>query len=310
MNEFELIRLLTRNLPGNDTVVAGPGDDCAVLDLGVPGQLVLFKTDAVVEGVHFTRAAAPARIGHKALARALSDIAAMAGTPTAAVITLGLPPGFDPAFVTGLYDGINALAARHGVAVVGGETTTSPDRIFLSVAVLGTVPRERCIGRTGARAGDALFVTGELGGSIEGHHLDFEPRLAEARWLAGQVRIHAMIDLSDGLAGDLRHLIEPGGLGAELLRDAIPVSRAARLRAKAGDAAKPAVLAALTDGEDFELLLAVASAEAVPLLDAWKQAFPGVRLSCIGRVTAQPGLRLRDRDRVLPFTGHGYVHFS
>lgn len=310
MNEFELIRLLTRNLPGNDAVVTGPGDDCAVLDLGVPGRLVLFKTDAVVEGVHFTREAAPARIGHKALARALSDIAAMAGQPTAAVVTLGLPPGFDPAWVTGLYDGLNALAARHGVAVVGGETTTSPERIFLSVALLGTVPRERCIGRTGARPGDALFVTGELGGSIEGRHLDFEPRLAEARWLAGQVPIHAMIDLSDGLAGDLRHLVEPGGFGAELLRDAIPVSRAARLRATAGDAAKPAVLAALTDGEDFELLLAVASKDAVPLLDAWKRQFPDVRLSCIGRVTPQPGLRLRDRDRLLPFTGHGYVHFS
>jgi thiamine-monophosphate kinase len=310
VNEFELIRLLTRSLPANDTVVTGPGDDCAVLDLGIPGRLVLFKTDAVVEGVHFTREAAPARIGHKALARALSDIAAMAGEPTAAVITLGLPRAFDPAWVTALYEGINALAARHGVAVVGGETTTSPDRVFLSVAVLGTVPRERCIGRTGAQAGDALFVTGELGGSIEGRHLDFEPRLAEARWLAGQVPIHAMIDLSDGLAGDLRHLLEPGGLGAELLAEAIPVSRAARLRAKAGDAAKPAVLAALTDGEDFELLLAVASRDAVPLLDAWKRQFPEVRLSCIGRITAQPGLRLRDRDRVLPFTGHGYVHFS
>jgi thiamine-monophosphate kinase len=234
----------------------------------------------------------------------------MAGEPTAAVITLGLPRAFDPAWVTALYEGINALAACHGVAVVGGETTTSPDRVFLSVAVLGTVPRERCIGRTGARAGDALFVTGELGGSIEGRHLDFEPRLAEARWLAGEVPIHAMIDLSDGLAGDLPHLLEPGGLGAELLAEAIPVSRAARLRAKAGDAAKPAVLAALTDGEDFELLLAVASRDAVPLLDAWKRQFPEVRLSCIGRITAQPGLRLRDRDRVLPFTGHGYVHFS
>src|SRR5712672_1117531 len=109
MNEFELIDQLTRSLPGNNPVVRGAGDDCAVLDLGLPDRLILFKTDAVVEGFHFTRETAPEKIGHKALARCLSDIAAMAGTPTAALVTLALPRGFDPKFIEAIYTGMNAL---------------------------------------------------------------------------------------------------------------------------------------------------------------------------------------------------------
>ena len=310
MNEFELINHLIRHLPSNDTVRVGPGDDCAVLDLGVPGRLLLFKTDAVVEGVHFTRETAPEKIGHKALARALSDIAAMAGTPTAAVITLGLPRAFDPKFVEAVYAGMNALARRHHVAIVGGETTTNPGGMLLSIALLGTVAKDKCLLRSGADAGDAILVTGELGGSLAGRHLDFEPRLAEARWLAEHFSIHAMIDLSDGLAGDLRHLLDAAKVGAELFAKAIPLSRAAKLHARRSSTAKPAVLAALTDGEDFELLFTVASRDAVPLLDAWKENFPELRLSCIGKISAQPGLRLRDALGLKTLTAHGYVHFA
>jgi thiamine-monophosphate kinase len=310
VTEFELIDLLSRSLPSNSSVVAGIGDDCAVLDLGIPGQFLLFKTDAVVEGVHFTRDVAPASIGHKALARCLSDIAAMAGTPTAAVVTLALPEDFEPTFVQSIYDGINALARRYDVAIVGGETTKNPGRTLISIALIGTVPRGKCIRRRGSQAGDALLVTGQLGGSLAGGHLAFEPRLNEARWLAEHFPVHAMIDLSDGLAGDLRHLLQAGNVGAELLKSAIPISRAAKLKARAENSAKPPLLAALTDGEDFELLFTVASRDAVPLLDAWKEMFPDLALSCIGRITAEPGLRLRDKDGVRPLTAHGYVHFS
>jgi thiamine-monophosphate kinase len=310
VNEFDLIRQLTRSLPRNDAVVTGPGDDCAVLDLGVPGRLLLFKTDAVVEGIHFTRETPPEKVGHKALARCLSDIAAMAGTPSAALVTLALPKAFDPAFVSAIYDGMNALARRHGVAIVGGETTTNPERILISIALLGTVARDKCIHRSGAKPGDVIFVSGELGGSLAGRHLDFEPRLAEARWLAEHFAVHAMIDLSDGLAGDLRHLLDAAKAGAELLKTAIPISRAAKLQAKAESSAKPPLLAALTDGEDFELLFTVAARDAVPLADAWRAQFPGVKLSCIGRILPEPGLRIRDKDGVRPFTGHGYVHFA
>jgi thiamine-monophosphate kinase len=359
MNEFALIQRLTRSLPTNAAVVAGAGDDCAVLDLGVPDALILFKTDAVVEGIHFTRATPPEKIGRKALARCLSDIAAMAGTPSAALVTLGLPADFDAAWVAKIYAGLNTLAEQYQVAIVGGETTTNPERLLISLALLGRVARGKQILRSGAKAGDAIFVTGELGGSLAGRHLDFEPRLAEARWLADHFHLHAMLDVSDGLAGDLRHILEAGQVGAEILKSALPISRAAKLRAcnssrapteegslpgahepsrellvretagasqegslpcshehshshghRPAPAPKPAALAALTDGEDFELLFTVASQDAVPLLDAWRKTFPQLKLSCIGKIIAGKGLFLRDQTGVQPLNVHGYVHFA
>ena len=325
MNEFELIQRLTRSLPANESVVAGAGDDCAVLDLGLPDKLVLFKTDAVVEGFHFTRETPPDKIGRKALARCLSDIAAMAGTPTAALVTIGLPEKFDAEFVAKIYAGLNALAEQHQVAVVGGETTTNPERILISISLLGVVARGKQILRGGAKAGDAIFVTGELGGSLAGRHLDFEPRLAEARWLADHFHVHAMLDLSDGLAGDLRHILAAGKVGAEILKSALPVSRAAKLQARPPGASqpgvsqpcahepgyrhKPAALAALTDGEDFELLFTVAGGDAVKLLDAWRKKFPRLKLSCIGKIVAGEGILLRDQTGAHKFAAPGYEHF-
>jgi thiamine-monophosphate kinase len=309
MNELDLLNRLLPGLPRNDSVIVAAGDDCAVLDVGAPEHL-LFKTDAVVEGVHFTSDTPPEKIGRKALARCLSDIAAMAGRPTAALVTIALPKGFDPVRVEGIYAGLNELAAAHGVAVAGGETTENPERLLISVALLGTVEKGRCLLRSGARAGDAIFVTGKLGGSIHGRHLDFEPRLKEARWLARRGGVHALIDLSDGLASDIRHVMKASGLGAELLSRAIPISRAARLAARAESSSKPPLLAALTDGEDFELLFTTASREAVRLLDAWKLEFPNVPLACIGRMTPEPGLRLRDGEGVRTLHVHGYTHFE
>jgi thiamine-monophosphate kinase len=306
MNEFELIAQLTKSLPANKSVVTGAGDDCAVLDLDSPEKLVLFKTDAVVEGIHFTRETPPEKIGRKALARCLSDIAAMAGTPVAALVTIGLPEKFEPGFVANIYDGLNALAEKSGVAVVGGETTTNPGRILISIALIGTVARGKQILRSGAKPGDAIFVTGELGGSLAERHLEFEPRLAEARWLAEHFAIHAMIDLSDGLAGDLRHILKASRVGAELLKPAVPVSRAAKLRAQK----KPAFAAALTDGEDFELLFTVGSGDAVKLLDAWKMKFSKLKLSCIGKIVARDGILIRDKSGSHILNAHGYVHFA
>ena len=322
MNEFELIARLTKSLPTNSNVVTGAGDDCAVLDFGLPDKWLLFKTDAIVEGVHFTNETPPEKIGRKALARCLSDIAAMAGTPTAALVTIALPQKFDVKFIEAIYDGMSALAKKYGVAIVGGETTTNPGRILISIALLGFVPRGKTVLRSGAKTGDAIFVTGELGGSLAGKHLEFEPRLVEARWLAENFPIHAMIDLSDGLAGDLRHLLKASRVGAELLKPAIPISWAAkeRARSRACQSAdnppidiggyKPAIVAALADGEDFELLFTVAGADAVKLLDAWKKQFPKLKLSCIGKITAGNGVTIRDQTGVQPLTAHGYVHFA
>ena len=309
MNELELIARLLPALPGNKSVVVAAGDDCAVLDLGGPDH-ILFKTDAVVEGVHFTAQTPPEKVGRKALARCLSDIAAMGGKANSALITLALPKDFDPARVDGIYAGLNALAAEHGVAIVGGETTLNPERVLISIALLGTVEQGRAVLRSGAKVGDAIFVSGRLGGSIHGRHLDFEPRLAEARWLSENFPPHAMIDLSDGLAGDLRHLLTASGVGAELLGSAIPISREARLAVRTDSSAKPPLLAALTDGEDFELLFTIASRQAVPLTDGWKKEFPELPLTCIGRVTAEPGLRLHDKGGVRVLHAHGYTHFE
>ena len=260
--------------------------------------------------MHFTPDTPPEKVGLKALARCLSDIAAMAGKPTAALVTVALPPKYDPAYVEKVYAGINALAARWNVAIAGGETTASAGPMLISVALIGLVPRRRAILRSGSQAGDAIFVTGELGGSLAGKHLEFEPRLPEAQWLAEHFQVHAMIDISDGLAGDLRHLLRAGNVGAEILSRALPISRAAKLQAHAESSAKPPLLAALTDGEDFELLFTVPSHAAVSLLDAWKKQFPLLKLSCIGKITAEAGLKIRDKEGVRELTARGYTHFS
>ena len=310
MNEFELIARITPGLPTNDQLVRGAGDDCALLDLGLKENLVLFKTDAVVEGVHFTAETAARKVGRKALARVLSDVAAAAGTPVSCLVTLGLTKKFDPDYVLEFYDGLNELAREHNISVSGGETTRTSGPFFVSIALIGTVPRRRIITRSGAKDGDAIFVSGDLGGSIEGRHLDFEPRIKEAQWLAGNFSIHCMMDLSDGLAGDLRHILHASKVGAELLSSAIPISRAAKLKGKMESSAKPPLLAALSDGEDYELLFTLSSKDAVGVLDGWKKHFPGTKLSCIGRITAQPGLRLRDGTGVRNLPVHGYTHFE
>ena len=304
MTETELIQKLTAGLPGDSSVLTGPGDDCAVIELG--GQKLLFKTDAIVEGIHFKGDALPEKIGRKAMARALSDIAAMAGTPTHALVTLGLCETHKPAFVESIFVGLRNIAAEHGVNIVGGETTTLP-KLTLSISLLGTCSNP--ILRIGSRAGDALFVTGELGGSIAGHHLEFTPRIKEAHWLSEHVNIHAMIDLSDGLATDLRHLLVKN-LGAEILTNALPVRREARLLAKENPSGKTALLAALTDGEDYELLFTVAAKDAVTLLDNWNLKFPETSLKCIGKITDKPGITLRDDKGARPLTFHGYDHLQ
>lgn len=304
LSETELIQRLTQDLPADSSVLTGPGDDCAVLDWS--GSKLLFKTDAIVEGIHFERDTPPEAIGRKALARALSDIAAMAGTPTHALITLGFHAEMEPSLIEAVYQGLRDCAREHHVNIVGGETT-SLSQLTLSISLIGKASKP--ILRTGSTVGDAIFVSGELGGSLAGHHLNFTPRLKEARWLSDQDIVHAMIDLSDGLATDLRHLLSDQ-TGAELLTRALPIRRAAKERARDNPSGKTALLAALTDGEDYELLFTVSSKDAVPLLDGWKSAFPETPLHCIGKITDQPGIALRDDKGVKPLTLHGYDHLE
>ena len=307
MNETELITKLTAALPTDDSVHVGPGDDCAVVDLGMIGDYLLFKTDTIVEGIHFTADTPPEKIGRKAIARALSDIAAMGGWPTHALITLGLPEGYDQERLAAIYQGAGEMGAAHKTFIVGGEVTRTSE-LLISVAMIGKCDRVHTLTREGSKNGDAIFVTGELGGSLAGKHLDFDPRLEESRWLAQQFVIHAMIDLSDGLATDLRHLLGKK-LGAELRTPTIPISRAAKKQAKANPA-KTATIAALTDGEDYELLFTLPANQAIPLHDQWKEKFPDLPLHCIGKITNQPGITLRDDKGVLPLNVKGYDHLN
>jgi thiamine-monophosphate kinase len=275
LGEVELVTRLTRRLTLGAEVRHGAGDDCAVIGGPNARRWQLLKTDAVVENVHFLPAEDPRRIGWKALCRAISDIAAMGGLPSHALITLGAPASTPVARIDALYAGLSRAARRFGVSIVGGETTRSPGPIFLTVALTGWVERTRCTLRSGGSPGDALYVTGRLGGSLSGRHLDFIPRVAEARWLVTHFKPSAMMDLSDGLGADLPRLAAASHCGFDLLPDQLP-------RAPGCSAEQ-----ALSDGEDYELLLAVDPGKALPMERAWKRSFPRLPLTRIGELRAK-----------------------
>jgi thiamine-monophosphate kinase len=272
-------------------VQTAAGDDCAVVRAPGAAEFQLLKTDCVLEGVHFAAGTEPARVGWKAICRPLSDIAAMGGQPRYALVTLALAAGTSVAFAKGVYRGIARAAREFGVVVVGGETARSPGPCFISVCIVGTVPRRRCVLRGGGRVGDRLYVTGRLGGSLpSGRHLRFRPRLAEGQWLAANFRISAMMDLSDGLAADLPRLARASGTGFHLQREAVP-------RAPGCSAEQ-----ALGDGEDYELLFALAPGKAAPLEKLWRRQFPRVRLTAIGELATPGECRGLGDER-------GYEHF-
>lgn len=268
-SEDALLRKILRGLPGHRDLVVGPGDDCAVVREGK--QLVLLKTDCVAEDVHFLRCHDPARVGWKALCRPLSDIAAMGGVPGFALVTIFSPPDVDGAYWQAFYRGVRRAARKFHVTVAGGEISRQPRGIAISVALTGTMDGARPVLRSGGRPGDLLFVTGRLGGTLAGHHLDFEPRLAEGRWLATQLHPHAMMDISDGLGSDLPRLAGASGCGFEVDLASLPARK------------DTPVNAALTDGEDYELLIAVPASRAARLLKGWP--FPRTDLTCIGKLT-------------------------
>jgi thiamine-monophosphate kinase len=283
LGEDGLLRLLTgRWKTKSRDVLVGVGDDCAVLR--GDGRALLFKTDAVVEGVHFSGKTPAALIGRKALARVLSDIAAMGGTPLAALVTLGLPRDESPRRLAAIYRGMEKLAREHGVALVGGETTRARE-LFLSIALLGECRGVKPVLRSGARAGDFIFVTGRLGATQTRHHLHFTPRLAEGRWLARHGVATAMMDLSDGLGADLPRLGRASGLAYEIDEAAIPRARGASLTA------------ALNDGEDFELLFTASPRRAAWLKKKWPFATP---VHCIGVM----------RNGHAAAFAHGFDHFK
>jgi thiamine-monophosphate kinase len=275
--EFEYIAWLRARTPADPRVLLGPGDDCAAL--APPSGPLLVTTDMLMDGTDFVLAAVgPRRAGRKAMAANLSDIAAMAGTPVAAVVSVALPRGAsdDPTHVASgsaagghglaaeLYLGLREVADAFGVALVGGDTNSWDGKLVISVTALGEATGRGPVTRRGARPGDWLFVTGPLGGSILGHHLDFTPRVREALALHRAVELRAMLDVSDGLAADLNHICEESGCGAVLTAEAVPISDAARDLARTSG--KSPLEHALGDGEDFELVFAVSPADGAKLL--------------------------------------------
>lgn len=289
--EDRLVELVTRGLPQTARTLTGPGDDCAVLRGPDKSSLTLFKTDCLVQDVHFTGGVDAARVGWKAMCRVISDIASMGGQPQEALITLALPRATLTGWVQRLYRGIRGAAKNYGCGIAGGETSSVPDggSLMISVAMLGSVERKHLTLRTGGKSGDAICVTGRLGGSLTGRHLDFIPRLAEARWLVQHAHPTAMMDLSDGLAKDLPRLAAASGTGFSI--------DAARLPRQRGCTAAQA----LSDGEDYELLFTVPPRRLAALENKWRAAFPRLPLTCIGKLLPDK------RDRT-PLSG-GWEHF-
>ncbi|RJP73828.1 MAG: thiamine-phosphate kinase [Candidatus Abyssobacteria bacterium SURF_17] len=328
--EFDLIKLLTDGLSYTPQTIVGVGDDCAVYEIS-KGKYLLATCDMLIEDVHFTRKTASAfLIGCKAIACSLSDIAAMGGHPLFALISLGLPETTPEEFATDLYVGIRSMCRDHQVALIGGDTVRSPDKVVIDVSMLGDCPKGKFILRSGAKSGDAIVVTGYLGDSAAGldllnkkvsesdserrselvqAHLAPEPRCQPGIFLAENFDVHAMIDVSDGLAGDLGHICEQSKLGARIHADKIPVSdtlkefcRAARLDPLAY---------AVTGGEDYELLFTLSPKELACLKSEWPEEFE-LPLTHIGEMDkAIKGINIVSPDgREQPLQVRSYEHFK
>ena len=310
------------------------GDDCAVFSAG-GAQDLLVTTDLFIEDVHFRRAWQPAHsIGHKVLTRGLSDIAAMGGTPRLAFLSLALPRKTTQRWIDEFLRGFLTLANRYSVVLAGGDTGSSPHGFMADIIVVGEVPRGKAVLRSGARAGDAVWVSGKLGGAAldlarlrrlsgkSGGQADsksnktkesgaanpyFFPqaRVAVGEYLRTHTLASAMMDITDGLSLDLLRLTRASGVGAVVDEADVPRAVSSTATAGKGTASRTALSAALHGGDDFELLFTVPSrmARHVP------KAINGVPLSRIGRITKQPGVRIASKGVTRPLAARGYQHF-
>jgi len=291
LGEDRLIAELVAGLKTRKGVIVGPGDDCAVVAISGRDELLLLKTDCVVERVHFQPNDPPAAVGWKAMARALSDFAAMSGVPRFALVTLVAAADREVRWTKDIYRGLQRAADRFDVAIVGGETSGTDGPAMISVSAIGSVEKARWVSRRGGKAGDALFVTGRIGGSIRKKHLIFVPRIAEARWLTANFRVHAMMDLSDGLGADLPRMAAASGLGFQIDESALPRNRGS------------SIAQAISDGEDYELLFALPPNDVLSLQKKWRKKFPRLPLTQIGH------FHQRSTINEQPLPG-GYIHFT
>jgi thiamine-monophosphate kinase len=283
-SEFAYIDWIRSRTASHPQVPLGIGDDAAWLRPTPPGEC-LVTVDMLMEGVDFRLPEAdPQLVGRKALAVSLSDIAAMAGRPLAAFVSIALPKNGGRRLAEGVHVGIETLAGEFNVAIAGGDTNSWNGPLVLSVTLLGQPTGRGPVRRSGAQPGDWIIVTGDFGGSISGKHLLFQPRAAEAMTLHQAVSLHAMIDVSDGLAADLYHILDESQKGAVVRAADVPVSEAARRLTD-----KPPLERAFGDGEDFELLFTVSEEDGRRLL-----ASPpfSTRITHIGEITAEPDCRV------------------
>jgi thiamine-monophosphate kinase len=315
--EFDLIRGFLREQPavGAAHVLTGPGDDCAIVSAGA----VAISVDMSVEGVHFRREwLTPEEIGWRATTAALSDIAAMAAAPIGVLVALAVKADEAGDIAPRIMHGCREAGAMHGAPIIGGDLTRSPDAIVIDIVVLGDAATH--VLRSGARAGDGVWVTGSLGGAAAAVHAwqqgsapsaaaraayaRPQARIAEARWLADQARLTSLIDLSDGLAGDADHLAAASGVGIVIDADAVPVHDAVR---DSTISRADALRLAVAGGEDYELCFTADDADVARVADAFARRF-GVGLSRVGRVEAGAGARIDGTDAL--HGADGFDHFG
>ena len=304
--ETEFLAWLGKELPPHHCLRLGLGDDAAIVALaGRPECLV--TVDMINDQVDFDLAKDdPRRIGRKALAVNLSDIAAMAGRPLAAVIALALPRDGALTLAKELYLGMLPLAEQYDFAIAGGDTNCWNGPLAISVTLLGEITERGALPRSGARPGDWLVATGSFGGSILGRHFDFEPRVREALLLNERYELHAGMDVSDGLSLDASRLAGASGCGVAVRLDAVPISAAAKQLAAERQDGASALEHALSDGEDFELILALAPDEARRLLVDQPLASP---IAAIGEFVPEPGLwQVDSAGNRQPLPPRGWVH--
>src|SRR5438270_1810699 len=292
LGEDRLLEQLLPSLPISQGSVLAAGDDCALVKLAGGRKLLVLKTDCVVEKIHFQSTSDPVSVGWKAMMRPLSDFAAVSGVPQFALITLIVPAQRSSDWVRKVYRGLNRAAARFDVSIVGGETSNTRGPAIISVSVSGFVEKNRFVSRKGGKGGDDLFVTGRLGGSLRGKHLRFVPRIRESRWLTQNFRVHAMMDLSDGLGADLPRLARASKLAFKIGEKKLPLTPGAKIDN------------AISDGEDYELLFAIPPRDRPRLERAWRREFPKLLLTRIGALTQRLN---SSTSQLLP---GGYLHFQ
>ncbi len=318
-----ILQITQKRKPVRGRLLLSIGDDAAAFRAR-PGYLLLASSDALIEGIHFDREwTSPRNLGWKALAVNLSDIAAMGGSPLYALTTLGIPPKIPSGFIVDFYRGLSQLASRHGVALVGGDTCSSPKDLFIDVTILGEVKSHQLLTRSGARPGDILFVTGTLGESAIGlellktgskasrprnhfieRHLRPNPRLVIGRYLSAHRIASALIDVSDGLSTDLHHLCEQSQVGAAIEESKIPLPKLSATMKK--ELGQSPINYALNGGEDYELLFAVPS----PKTHLVPSHIDGIPVHEIGKITGQKRIcSIEEAGRIRRLPAAGFDHF-